>query len=583
MSDEHEDSTESAEPGPSAEPAVAQEDARTGSPPADDMPPPEAGPDPDQGKSGPAATHPAAPPDSDDWVPDVVLDTWPAYGAATLTGLLMPVAFAGGDVWPLTFITWAPLIFALRGQTPRRAAGLGWWAGFVQVGVGFYWLTGMLQTFSGFPTPLCVLFAAILSAYQGGRIGLCGWLYARAATRGWHPGLSFAGAFALSELCYPLLFPWYLGGCFHNAPILLQTADLGGPILVSLVAIAPNLAVAELLRRWQHGQQADRRTVVAGLATVVLALGYGAVRMSQVDAVIATSPKVMIGLVQADIGLHDRRRALSDSLALTAQLRAQGAELVVWSEAAIPRAYDVKRYQRELRDTVTHQLGVPAVVGGILYRRLEGRGPKGRKLELMNSAFMADATGTITSRYDKQFLLMFGEYLPLGDVFPILYEWSPNSGGFSPGTSYEPLVYGEHRLAAMICYEDIIPSFVNKLVETGKPDLLVNLTNDRWFGDSTEPWQHLALAKLRSVEHHIYLARVSNSGVSALIDANGRVVVHGGTFRKEALLGEGRFMRMATVYARVGNLPWWIVGAATVAAAFVRRKRRAPRAEAVAG
>src|SRR5690606_15659256 len=100
---------------------------------------------------------------------------------------------------------------------------------------------------------------------------------------------------------------------------------------------------------------------------------------------------------------------------------------------------------------------------------------------------------------------MFGEYLPFGDTFPVLYEWSPNSGAFSPGTSFEPLRYGDHRLATMICYEDIIPSFVNKLVDAGEPDLLVNMTNDAWFGDTAEPWQHLALAKFRSVEHHMFL------------------------------------------------------------------------------
>ena len=126
----------------------------------------------------------------------------------------------------------------------------------------------------------------------------------------------------------------------------------------------------------------------------------------------------------------------------------------------------------------------------------------------------------------------------------------------------------------MICYEDIIPEFVNKLVETGNPDLLVNLTNDAWFGDSTEPWQHLALAKFRSVEHRMFLARVSNSGVSAIIDPNGRVVVQGETFKQQALIGDARYMRVETVYSIIGNAPWWIVSALMLLASFVRRPKK---------
>src|SRR5947207_13300735 len=106
---------------------------------------------------------------------------------------------------------------------------------------------------------------------------------------------------------------------------------------------------------------------------------------------------------------------------------------------------------------------------------------------------------------------MFGEYLPFGERFPLLYRWSPNSGRFSPGRSLEPLtlrVHGqEHPVSVLICYEDILPAFTNAAVKHAKPELLVNMTNDAWFGDTSEPWEHLALAELRSVEHRRYLVR----------------------------------------------------------------------------
>ena len=108
-----------------------------------------------------------------------------AYALAALTGLLYFLGFPGMDVWPLSFIALVPLIVALEGQPPRRSSGLGWLAGFVMTMTGFYWLLEMLQVFSGFATPLCILFMSILCAYQGGRIALLGWLHSRATRRGW--------------------------------------------------------------------------------------------------------------------------------------------------------------------------------------------------------------------------------------------------------------------------------------------------------------------------------------------------------------------------------------------------------------
>jgi apolipoprotein N-acyltransferase len=107
------------------------------------------------------------------------------------------------------------------------------------------------------------------------------------------------------------------------------------------------------------------------------------------------------------------------------------------------------------------------------------------------------------------------------------------------------------------------------------------MTNDAWFGDSTEPWIHLALAKLRAVEHRRYLVRSTNSGVSALVDPVGRVPLHGGTFKEESLIGVAKFMRAKTVYELLGDGPWWLAAAAIFAMAFVRRDKFPNRARSV--
>jgi apolipoprotein N-acyltransferase len=226
-----------------------------------------------------------------------------------------------------------------------------------------------------------------------------------------------------------------------------------------------------------------------------------------------------------------------------------------------------------MRDTFAHAIGIPAIFGGVLYRVDPDRE------RWFNTALATDVHGEVTSRYDKEYLLAFGEYLPLGDTFPKLYEWSPNSGRFSAGTAVDPLLVtlhgAVHKISALICYEDILPAFTNKVVAAAKPELLVNMTNDAWFGDTSEPWEHLALAQLRAIEHRRYLVRSTNSGVSAFIDPVGRVMSHTNTFQIESLdaivhLGHG-----GTMYEGIGDSPWWLASLLMVVGAFVRRKAAA--------
>ncbi|WP_437873084.1 apolipoprotein N-acyltransferase [Sorangium sp. So ce363] len=513
-----------------------------------------------------------------------------AYALAALSGLFYFLGFPGMDLWPISFFGLVPLIVALRGQTPRRAALLGWIAGFVMTMTGFYWLLEMLRVFSGFPTILCALFMAILCGYQAGRIALCGWLYGRAEARGWPGSVAFALAFVTSELVFPLLFPWYYGASVHNAPVMGQVADLGGPYLVGLVLVAANLAIAELVMLRldraspapgeagrdagppRRGRPLNRAVVAVGIAAPALAAVYGVLRIRAVDAAVAAAEPIKIGIVQPNLALFDRRNALKIHVSRTRELAQQGAELVVWSEAGVPQAFRESAYQREVQRSLTGRLGVPTVVGTVIHRLPADRNERGVSF---NTALMAGKDGEILGRYDKQYLLAFGEYLPFGELVPYLYKLSPNSGRFSPGTSLAPLEWDGHRLATMICYEDILPHFVNKLVAQGDPDLLVNLTNDAWFGDSTEPWIHLALAKMRSIEHRRYLVRATNSGVSAIVDPVGRVVAHSDTFKEQSLLGEARFMRAQTVYGTVKDIPWYVAAVASVAMAlFTRPKRR---------
>lgn len=567
---------------PSESPAPTAEtppDAGAEAPAPKEQSAPEDGPSTETGKQ--QKTAPETPkPKAQPVLPDALRRTAPlpartAYPLALLSGVLYFLGFPGIDIWPISLVALVPLIIALQGQPTRRAAGLGWTAGMGMTMCGFYWLLEMLKVFSSFPMPICLLFMIILCGYQSGRIALLGWFHGRSQARGWPASIVFALAFAASELVYPLLFPWYYGASVHNALPLLQSADIGGPIFVGLVLVAANLGIAEIILALRQKRPIHRVTVAVGFAAPVLSALYGFVRINSIDLAMANSQRIKIGVVQGNQALFHRQSSLAVHRRLTAKLKDQGAELVVWSEAAVPRPLSEPQFKEDAKLMITKGLGVPTIIGGVLRRQVEGGAPRGlKRSQYFNTAMLADRDGDILGRYDKQYLLAFGEYLPLGDRFPILYEWSPNSGQFTPGTSIEPFIWGEHRITALICYEDILPSFVNKIIRYADPDLIVNLTNDAWFGDSTEPWIHLALAKLRAVEHRRFLVRATNSGVSAIIDAKGGVVVHSGTFREETLLGEGRFMRASTLYKTIGDMPWFIATICIIVMSLWTRPKR---------
>ena len=502
-----------------------------------------------------------------------------AYVGALLSGILYWLAFPGIDAWPLAFVAWVPLLLAMHRQTPRRAMLLGWVAGTTMNVAGFWWLQGMLSTFSGFPAPLCFLFLLIVCAFQGGRIALQGWLYGRATARGWPHAPVFAAAFAASELLYPVLFLWYFAATVHQVPLLTQLGDVGGPIGVGLVLVAVNLALGEAALALLERRRASIPTLVTGAGVAAFACAYGAIRIRMVDAAAQAAPGATVGVVQANMGLAEKRSSYDEGLRRHLDLErpgaaagrrfrrlerdlghAPGARQLLRRGA--PRRREPHRSARDLRRGGGQARSRRARVRPLQQRRRRAT-PRGRSPAATTSSTCSRSASTC----------------PFGETFPILYRWSPNSGHFTPGTSLDPLtidVHGEkHPVTTLICYEDILPRFTNDAVRHADPELLVNMTNDAWFGDTEAPWEHFALAQLRAVEHRRYFVRGTNSGVSAVVDPVGRVVAHTDTFRTEAFTAPIHWMRAHTMYERLGDWPWLLVAGGLIYSAFRRRHRTA--------
>lgn len=498
-----------------------------------------------------------------------------AIALSVLSGLLYFLAFPGIGLWPIAFFALVPLMVALEGRALRPALGLGWITGFVMTVTGFYWLVEMLRVFSGFPTALCLLFAVLLCLYQGATMAVVGGFTARLTERRWPFGLAFSLGFVVSELVFPVLFRWYFGASVHSVWPLVQIADLGGPITISLTLVAVNLALFGAVRARLKRQRLNWNKSVALLCVPVLAIGYGLIRAHFVDRAAAEAPHATVGLVQANMSLlgkrHDLREGLRRHLRLTKHLLANHPlDLVVWSETSVMRAVDEDRIAKEVPRVVGRHIGTNAIFGAVLVRPVDDS----RGYVFFNSALATDRKGVLRGRYDKHYLLAFGEYLPFGDTFPILYDWSPNSGRFSAGKSLDPLPIEGHPVATIICYEDLSPSFVNSLFRHEDAQLLVNMTNDAWFGKTTEPYSHFALAKLRAVEQRRYFVRSTNSGVSGVIDPVGRTLVRSKIFRQATLEADVAWMSGSTVYRVLGDLPWWLATAAAAILLFVRRKVR---------
>jgi apolipoprotein N-acyltransferase len=310
--------------------------------------------------------------------------------------------------------------------------------------------------------------------------------------------------------------------------LVIQIAEVTGPFGVTAILMMVSGALYDL----SQGARAARLPAAAALALLGAVLSFGAIRMRQVDAAIAAAPRLPIGLLQPNFaysvsGDESREEILRQLNALQEQsrrLQESGAQLLLWSEGsfpvAVPRDFS-EDFPSDSLIMIRRGFDVPTIIGADMYDAEHD--------DAFNSAILLDANGRVGGHYDKVRLLAFGEYIPGIEAFPWLRKFLPEGAGrFTPGRGpgvlkFEGPAGQPWHFAPLICYEDILPGFVRSAGEL-RPNLLVNLTSDSWFGADTEPWEHLALSVFAGVELRVSMVRAVNSGVSALIDANGRVV-----------------------------------------------------------
>ena len=221
-------------------------------------------------------------------------------------------------------------------------------------------------------------------------------------------------------------------------------------------------------------------------------------------------------------------------------------QLIVWPETAVPFFFQDDTHLSLLVSRVARITGADVLFGSPAYKA------KDHAISYYNRVYLLHDDGEYEC-YDKVHLLPFGEYVPLKRFLPFVRRLVPAAGDFEPGTRLEPLTSGDLRLGPLICYEAIFPELSRKLALQGT-DLLVNVTNDAWFGHTSAPYQHLSMAVLRCVETRLPMARAANTGVSAFILSNGKIVKQSGLFTRELLTYELRLGHLATFYSHYGDM-----------------------------
>ncbi|MCU0869273.1 MAG: apolipoprotein N-acyltransferase [Burkholderiales bacterium] len=509
---------------------------------------------------------------------------------AALLGAAAVVAYAPHAWWPVMIVALAGLAALLHGTAPRTAAAIGFAWGLGHFGVGVGWLHVALHTFGGMPTVAAAAAVALLVAYMalfpavacGAAAAVAGGVARRGTAAGAAvtpahaagPSRAFAvlpATWALSEWTRMWLFtgfPWATVG-YSQVPDspLAGFAPLGGVFLVSAATVAVATAAVALvvaLRTPDTPHRARVTPAVAGVA--VLAVGFA---LTTLDWTQPTGRTLAVSLVQGNVeqslkfSAAGLRQTVADYLDAVARSRGR---LVVLPETALPIArHDIppdllERFAQPLRAR-----------GGDLLLGVFDNDPPGSD-RWFNSVI---SLGTAApQRYAKHHLVPFGEFIPLKTwLAPLVNDvlHIPLSDQTRGGADQPPLDVAGERVAVNICYEDVFGEEIVRAL----PDatLLVNVTNDAWYGRTWAAEQHRQIAQMRALEAGRPMLRATNTGVTAAIDARGRVIAALPQWTAGILevTVEGR--TGATPYARAGNVPVVVWAVAMVAATAWRARR----------
>ncbi len=498
----------------------------------------------------------------------------PAMAAAS--GVLLALALPPRpDPW-LAWVALVPLLLSVRGGGRRRAALLGLLTGTIYALASVYWVEGTMVRYGPLPVWLASAATLLLALYMGGYTAVWVALAPGVSRRHRHTApIWLATAWvALEWLRTHLLggFGWaHLGYTQVTTPAILQVAELGGVFAISWLIVAVNGAltatVVHLADRRPHVLQPQ---LLAAVAMVLAAAAFGVVRLAEIRAT-PVRRELPVALVQGNVPEGEkweparRRQILRRYLGMSEQLGAAATQLIVWPEAAIPYLLQDSPQLRARLRQVCRRTGADLLFGGLW------RDPANRSYR--NSAYAITAAAGVVGRYDKLHLVPFGEYVPLARLLAFVRSITAQIGDFRPGSGPTLLPVAGEQVGCPICFEVTYP-WLTRAFACGGATMLATVTNDAWFGDSVAPRQHLLIAAVRCVETRLPMVRAANTGITAVIDADGAILAEVPQFETTTLTATVPLRDLApTLYSRIGE--GWLIAllAAWALAEWLHRRR----------
>jgi apolipoprotein N-acyltransferase len=474
--------------------------------------------------------------------------------AAAATALLLIFSFPNFELWFLAWVALVPLLVAVgRQPAPLRAFILGWAAGSVFFYTTCYWLTYSMIHYGGLPTvvayALLIPGAVVIGIFPGLAMMLVALAIKKWGEWAVLPAPVFWSAFEWIRLEVTGQLWNALGYSQAFKPALVQPASWGGVYAVSFLIIAINTAVALLVMK---------RTLRAGVAALLIVTSVVFVfRASKIDpqppmnseqptwlCVVAVQPNVPMTLVKSVdemAQLLERHLSLSKK-GLESCTGSNERRLVIWPESPMNFSYASARQFQELVTRFSIENSAY-----LLFNSLEPA-PGGGSY---NSALLINGNAPIT-QYDKIRLMPFGEYVPLPQWLPGASLITGLVGEFTPGNKYTLMGVGDYRAGVFICIESAYPWIARRMTNEGA-DLLINISNDGYLGPTAVMRQHLANTIFRAVENGRPLLRVTNTGISAQITAEGQIKDQTGGFQPDVRVWHYSPLEASTSYTKNGD------------------------------
>jgi apolipoprotein N-acyltransferase len=484
---------------------------------------------------------------------------------AAVSGVLLTAAFPKIGLDWLIWLALLPLLYALKDMSVRMAFGMGFFSGLVHFLSLLYWLVPVMRTYGHLPAWLSIAVLCLLAAVLALFVALFSAVLAG-------PGNTPLRCLTMIPICWVALeylrsfimtgFPWeLLGYSQFNRLQLIQISDIFGVYgLSALIAFTNGTLFINLLyftkRRWQNTYISNRLalgSIIILMATLVLTLLYGHWRSKVIDKQIAASPKARVAVVQGNIeqgtkwnptfqiDTVKKYNRLSDSIV------EHYPDLIVWPETATPFYFLYDKKPSELVFEGIHRTAVDYLIGSPSFVR------KDEAVRLFNSAYLINPQTKTMGKYDKTHLVPYGEYVPFKKWLPFLGKIVDQVGDFKAGAIGNTLQWRDQKIGVQICYEIIFPAYSRAMVRNNA-SLLINITNDAWFGKTSGPYQHFSMTVFRAVENRRSLARAANTGISGFIDPVGRILATTPLLEEAAVTRSIPLLMEKTVYTRIGDL-----------------------------